>query len=117
VKPTPSEDKVLRDVRQARQSDVARGTGPKVPAKRNNQMAISSVSPEPTSEPSLHEAFTSVADRLMEEGHRPATLGNIAYAFHSVANKIGRSQAPEPVTIGERDTSGLFSTPKSEAYE
>jgi hypothetical protein len=135
ARPTPPEDRVLRDlerdderrllrdVRAAKASDMAKGTGP----RRNSPKSYHEVpgpdlapdvtptpKPDVETKPDLHSALTDVANKLLEdEPGRPATLGNLGWALHSVARQI----APKPVTapeIGERDTSGLFGTPSPE---
>jgi hypothetical protein len=119
--PTPSEDKILASVKAAKQSDVAKGTGPRVTRKPyNDEMATSPATPETNATGDLHKALMSVGDQ-MPYHDKPASLATVGHALKQVALKIapsapdiGRSQAPEPVTkpeIGERDTSGLFGTP------
>jgi hypothetical protein len=115
ARPTPStpkiigdiergdERKLLRDVKAAKASDAAKGTGP----RRNSPKSFHDV-PGPDlapdvetksdveTKPDLHSALMDVADKLMDGPHdRPATLGHLAWALHSVAAKIKPKSTPE----------------------
>jgi hypothetical protein len=55
----PPTDKLLRDVRAAKQSDMARGTGPRNSTPKSFH-EVPDVAPTPETTPDLHSALNSV---------------------------------------------------------
>jgi hypothetical protein len=114
--PTPPTDKIIADVKAAKASDLAKGTGPKVPYKSPASTATPVM-------PDLHSALHAVGSELLAAGHEPASMASIGFAFRDVASRmkpqapdIGTGVEPKPVRapeIGE-DKSGLFGTPSPE---
>jgi hypothetical protein len=109
ARPTPSTDKVIQDVREAKASDQRKGTGPQVPYDEPPETG-SSMAPEPAAKsdvettPDLRSALTDVADKLMDGPHdRPATLGHLAWALNSVARQIKPAEPQGSSSITQED--------------
>jgi hypothetical protein len=85
--------KLLRDVRAAKASDKARGTGPKISEPERDTF---SVAPKPNTTPDLHSALNDLADQLLDgDPGKPMTVGNLAWALHSLARKLAPKPTPE----------------------
>src|SRR5690348_5902166 len=85
--------KLLRDVKSAAASDLARGTGPRRNTPKSYHEALDGPAPpEPVASSEqafdLHSALMSVGTELQQHMDKKATLGTIGVAFHKVAERI-----------------------------
>jgi hypothetical protein len=90
-------DPLIETARAAKERDTARGTGPRrnTPKSFHDTEALDaepdekdtlSVAHSPPN--NLREVLEEVAEDLMDDAQRPATLGNIAYALRRIARKL-----------------------------
>jgi hypothetical protein len=114
----PSSDKILADVKEAKQRDQRKGTGP---ARNTPKPYVEDpgldVAPDvaPKTEPNvdtgireqLQSALHSVGTDLIQ-GHDDPTLAAVGFAFRRAAAQLGTgTEEPE-------DRGGLFNTPSPE---
>jgi hypothetical protein len=93
-----------RDVRRAKISDAANGTGPRrntpksfhdtdMDAEPNNKSSMLTSSPDVDVNSELCAVLNDVADEFEDgEQSRPAKMGHLAWAFRRVARKLARKE-------------------------
>jgi hypothetical protein len=97
---TPSEDRVLGEMERSDERDldarVKKFAAQQPTRKPHSEPVELDVEPEPTPKsnttPDLPSALMDVADLLMENHDKPATLGHLAWAL----NKVARLLTKEP---------------------
>jgi hypothetical protein len=86
-------DRLLQVVKEAKASDIAKGTGPqRNPRKSYHEVEGIDVEPDvevkSAAQPDLPEVLLEIADDLMDDAQRPATMGNLAWAFRRLAREL-----------------------------
>jgi hypothetical protein len=90
-------DKIISEVKAAKERDTAKGTGPRKSPKSFHEVDdVDEVAPEKDTLSMAHSphddlpaVLEEVAEDLMDDAQRPATMGNLAWAFRRVARKLG----------------------------
>ena len=90
-------DKIISDVKAAKTRDIAKGTGPRRNAPKSfhevedadeaaPEKATLSMAHSPRDD--LPDVLLEVAEDLMDDAQRPATLGNVAYVLRRLARRL-----------------------------